>query len=278
MHQENKSDTMKAIIISTEDHASCNIRNHLLKKGFEDTGEAHAGHPVYQRGNDRMYTFDKPPVELEDIDTDIDADMFIFATKHESKAGVPTLSCHAPGNWGEAMLGGRSDEVCIAPASYLREAYLHLKQTAQDLDHEVSVEQTHHGPYVKKPVMFIEIGSEIKAWTNPRYGDMIADAVIHLLDNEPEKKPVAMVLGGGHYNIPANKVMDRTGYAVGHICAKFLLDNLTEEKMKNAIEKHTEPVELIVLDWKGLGPAKQHVMDILERIDTPHERLKNLRE
>ena len=42
----------------------------------------------------------------ENLDKKIKADYFIFATKHQSKAGVKSLCVHPIGNFSKADLGG----------------------------------------------------------------------------------------------------------------------------------------------------------------------------
>ena len=49
-------------------------------------------------------------------------------------------------------------------------------------NYEVSVEAVHHGPYLDKEVMFIELGSNEKDWGNKEEGKLICDMVLQEID------------------------------------------------------------------------------------------------
>ena len=51
-----------------------------------------------------------------------------------------------------------------------------------------------------------------------------------------------------------------------------MLENLDIEMLKQAIEKNVEKVDLILLDWKGLGQYKQKVLDLVKETGLPYER------
>ncbi|MCG2783360.1 MAG: D-aminoacyl-tRNA deacylase, partial [Candidatus Altiarchaeales archaeon] len=83
----------------------------------------------------------------------------IVASRHSSKSGTPTLTCHSTGNFGPAEAGGNPRELGIAPALYLRQALLNLKKNPP-AGYEISLEVTHHGPSsLPFPIMFVEVGS-----------------------------------------------------------------------------------------------------------------------
>lgn len=261
---------MIAIITSRSDTASMNIRENLIDgHGFRKKGE------LYKKEDIIIYTFDDDSVYLENIDKDIEADLFIFATKHQSENGTHSLSCHTPGNWSKADFGGKDHKVCTAPSTYLKRAYVELLRY-KDLGYEITMEQTHHGPYLKKPVMFIEIGSDEKCWQDKVAGNAIADVIMNMINKGPLGERSAIVLGGGHYNQAANKIMERTDIAVGHICAKFLLEDLTEDKLKKAIERSSPTAELLILDWKGLGQHKEHVKKLTSDTSIPVKRSQDI--
>ena len=80
------------------------------------------------------------------------------------------------------------------------------------------------------------------------------------------------VIGGSHYNHVANKVMLKSKFAVGHICAKHNLENLDESLIKVAMEKIIPKPKFVLLDWKGLGKEKQRILDILEANNIEYRR------
>ncbi|MGM5487918.1 MAG: D-aminoacyl-tRNA deacylase [Nanobdellota archaeon] len=263
-----------AVIVSTQDPAGMNIKEHLLAYNHERK-ETKFGHTIHTFDTFTLYTTDSDSIYCEDMDRNVPEDFIIFATKHQSEAKRPCLCCHVPGNWTNADMGGAERTLCTAPAGHIKKALTVLDES-NTLDFEVSIEQTHHGPKITKPCMFIEIGSSLKEWENPEAGRLIAQAIMRITSEHPQQGKTAIVLGGGHYNETANKLIRRTDLAVGHICAKFLLGHLDTEILRQAIQKHTTPADLIVLDWKGLGTHKEQVKKILEGMDIEVQRSKAL--
>ncbi len=78
-----------------------------------------------------------------------------------------------------------------------------------------------------------------------------------------------VALGGGHYPQEVNKILERTPYAVGHICAKHSLAELDEDLLRQAWEKNVEKPVHFVLDWKGMGSEKNRVVALLRSLEYP---------
>ena len=265
---------MKAIIASKKDAAGMNIREQLLSLfDFKETTEKFETNPVFEFKDILLYTAETESIYLENVDKKIDADLFVFATKHQSKEGVHSLSCHAPGNWNTADFGGKDRTLCVSSAVYLKNAFLKLKELAAHLDYEITLEATHHGPVVGKPCFFIEIGSNEEQWQNKEAGEIIAKTIMHALQNDSGKKyKIALGLGGLHYCPTFNKVMERTDIALGHICPKYHLEKLDKEMLQQGIEKIKEKTDFVLLDWKGMGKEKQRIIDLLNELNIPFER------
>jgi D-aminoacyl-tRNA deacylase len=254
-----------AIITSKLDPASRNIKAHLLEMyPFCKTDESFDGERIYALGDIKIYTPNKHPIECEEIDIKINADLFCFATKHKAVSGKPSLSVHVPGNWGKAELGGKDGQVCSCPASAIRTAFLELSKQWAGTEYEITLEATHHGPLLEKPCFFIEIGSDETQWSREEPAIIIAKTIMASLQKCNETFPTVMVLGGGHYNQLGNKVLQRTNFAVGHICAKHSLAKLDIRLLNQAIERTAEKVDCIVLDWKGLGDQKENIKKLSE--------------
>ena len=66
--------------------------------------------------------------------------------------------------------------------------------------------------------------------------------------------------------------MLNSNLAVGHICAKYNLENLDENLIKQALEKIIPKPKFVLLDWKGLGKEKQRILDILDRNNIEYRR------
>ncbi|MAG08409.1 D-tyrosyl-tRNA(Tyr) deacylase [Candidatus Woesearchaeota archaeon] len=266
-----------AIIVSEKDPAGLNIKDSLVNLfGFKELDEKFDDSNVYQLNNIQLYIAKKESIHYENIDKEIVADLFVFATKHQSAKGVSSLSCHAPGNWSKAEAGGKDKELCVAPALFLKEAFVRLNQNAKDTEHEITMECTHHGPFLNKPCFFIEIGSSLEEWENKDSGNIIAKTIMDVLSKDIKEGKSCFVIGGSHYNQAANKIMLRTEYAVGHVCPKYMLEFLDENLLKHAVERTVPKVEIVLLDWKGLGHYKQKVVELLEKVGIKCERVQRV--
>lgn len=263
-----------ALIASEKDPASMNIRDKLTTHLVE-TEQTHKGNPVYVKGTIRLYTDKRDPIFCEHIDKDIEADIFIFLSKHQSRSGIRSLSVHAIGNWGEAGFGGEDRKLCPAPHDALKRG-LQLLEKNNELGCEVIQEVTHHGPFLEKPVMFIEIGSDIEAWTDPLAGNVIARTCLELCSWLQQQKPgwmSAFGIGGLHHAPSFRRLMLDSDIAVGHICPKHNLHSLDEEMIRKAIAD----APLIILDWKAMGKEKQRIVDLLKRMGLGYKRIKELK-
>ncbi|MEM4336533.1 MAG: D-aminoacyl-tRNA deacylase [Candidatus Woesearchaeota archaeon] len=255
-----------ALIVSQKDIAGINTKEELLRLfSFKRLNEKFENNFIYEFNNIILYTTNKDSVDCENVDKKIEADIFVFATKHKSESGIPSLSVHAVGNWGKAELGGKDKKLCVAPAFYLKEALMHLEEY-NTIGFDVVQECTHHGPYIEKPAMFIEIGSSEKEWGKKEAATIIAKTIIDIFSKEPSFYKTAFGVGGLHTTPNFKKIMLKTDIAVGHICPKYQLQNLTEELIKEAIKK-TEPIaEFVILDWKGLGDYKTKIVGMLNNL------------
>jgi len=270
-----------AIIVSITDPAGMNIKQNLLElfefKKLDQRFEEDFVYEIKLKNKlIKLYTVSKESIFNEHIDKKINADLFIFATTHRSKAGIPSLSVHSPGNWSKAELGGEDNKLCIAPASYLKLAFIELNELGKDLDFEIVNEVVHHGPYLEKPVFFIEIGSSEKQWSIKEAGAAIAKTIINVLSKEIPKFKIAIAIGGLHTCSNFNKIVLNTDIALGQICPKYMLEFLDKEMLEQAIEKTQEKVDFILLDWKGLGQYKEKIKKLVEEINLPVKKTKEI--
>ena len=141
---------------------------------------------------------------------------------------------------------------------------------------EVFREATHHGPYLKKPAMFIEIGSSEEQWVNKDYGKMIADTIMRTLSKPIKPYRTMIAIGGGHYPREFNKVILRTDLAISHICPKYALESLDKSMLRQAIERNVEKVDTVLLDWKGLGEHKDRITSMIGDLGLKSERLQTI--
>jgi len=110
-----------AIISSTKDIASTNIKDKLINNfKFNKLKEQFDNNNIYQytinnknnNKNLKLYTINSELIHTDDLDKKIDADVFVFISKHRAQEGRASLTCHAIGNFGKAEKGGKEKTLC----------------------------------------------------------------------------------------------------------------------------------------------------------------------
>lgn len=268
---------MKTIIVSREDIAGMNIAEHLINSfGFNETEMEFDGNKIYEKEDFQLVTINELQVYADNLDS-IETELFIFASRHASRTGPTTFTTHALGNWGKAELGGKQHELVPTYANLLKNYLLGLQKTRDEkgLDYSVTLECTHHGPSLTKPVVFIEIGSNETHWKDKKGAEVIAETIMKYTNLEGDNT-IAIALGGGHYCPEFTKLVLRKDYALSHICPKYALEFFDEEMLQKAIANTKEPVQEFVIDYKGLGAERERILSILEKSDLPIRRVRKL--
>jgi len=248
---------MKLVVRSSEDAASVNIVEHLLRLGkWEEAGQFE-GTPVHRMGESVIVTIPVHHLFYDDIDDKVEKalglrpSLVIFASRHKSASNLRTLTVHPIGNYGKAEMGGR-DRTLVPSAP--REMTLAFKElvrraggdashfsagsvTTQSVDappftagsekrggalkYQISLEATHHGPYLRTPTFYIEIGSDEMAWKEPEPGRVIAEAIFEVLSAGALISPIAVGVGGGHYVPRITDVAREKNIAFGHMLPSY---------------------------------------------------------
>ncbi len=247
----------KIVLYSESDLAGSNIARIL--KGF---------------GIKNIIGLDKDILYIKERDFDINENIgnindiiCIVASRHSSKSGIPTLTCHSPGNFSHISAGGNTRELAYAPAIYLREALklLKFKREEKGINYEVSYECTHHGPTeLRFPIMFVEVGSTEREWSDTNACMIVAEVILDLIENEPENVPTAIAFGGGHY---CRKFSAIEEYAIGHICPKYNLENIDSEMIEEMISKTIPRPSIAIAEKKGMGKEKDRIIKLLKETD-----------
>lgn len=252
-----------SIIISEQDVASMSIYKALLNETIPK--------------NIEIIKFNKEPIFLDGIEANTKGGILVFATKHRAASGKKSLTCHFPGNWASAGMGGKENKLCIAPASALKEMFTNLKNNASEIkEYEVTLEATHHGPYLEKPAMFIELGSTEIDWTDENGARIIAKTIVESLAKEIPEKKTYIALGGMHYPQEFSKITYKTEIAISHICPKYMLSVLNKEILLHSMSRSLEKCSGIILDWKGLGEQKSKVVDLISSLNMEYIKSSDL--
>ncbi|EKX42927.1 hypothetical protein GUITHDRAFT_110976 [Guillardia theta CCMP2712] len=228
-----------------------------------------------KRSNVFMWLLEDGLVRNDHIDrrfqeiTGVQPDDVLFLSRHASASGSPALTVHPIGNPGraEAEAGGIPNR-CPPPSPRLASLYrsLYKKTAASDLKghFDVSLEGTHHGPWLTTPSLFAEIGrmtisllarphtlmnsgSTESEWTRQDAAMHWADVLVEELrieggDEEGEqlsaedKAIVVVGLGGGHYAPRHGDVARKDGVFLGHILPSYTLDFSSSEWKSTVLE------------------------------------------
>ncbi len=254
---------MIGLIASLEDPAALNIAKHILEICGKEKGE------VVKLSEDLTLVFvskDSVFLEKEDL-AGYDFDEVVVLSRHASASRKPCMTVHVPGNLkDEAPMGGKPKSVAIANPSTARSLLCELSKAARGLDVAVSLEATHHGPTeLNVPVTFIEIGSDIGAWKNEKYGRIIAEVVLEALPPR-EKVEHYVGFGGPHYAPKHTRFCLENVAGIGHIVPKYAID-MDENVIAQLFQRTVPPCEKAVLDWKGIpGSHRSKLLSALESL------------
>jgi D-aminoacyl-tRNA deacylase len=235
------------IIASKQDKAGINITTQLS-----------------QFGSFNFSLVDKDILHEENLDLDRinNFDFILFASKHSSEKKEKTVSIHAPGNFSEANLGGKLNSLCKSSALFQKQLFENLskqlKEHLLDDKYALTLEATHHGPFISKPCVFVEIGSTEFEWNDRKVSFAIAQALKETLENFQENpyREIAVGIGGPHYCPNFNKIQLNSNIALSHIVPGYALP-LEGEILLQTIKQTEEEVDFVLLDWKGIGNSEQ---------------------
>jgi D-aminoacyl-tRNA deacylase len=270
---------------SSLDIAGVNIANSVLEGyPFTKAKQTYQNNPVYTAEiNGRhvhFLTLKEEAVNAQYLQEDYpNVELVVFLSRHSSQSGKPTLSVHAPGNFGDAELGGLPRTLSVSSASAMQnalKALVHFKEALNLNNYEVSFECTHHGPSLNVPAMFVELGSSQGQWGDLKAAKAVAHSAMHAVANfnAPATSPMVLGIGGTHYNQKFT-VMTLVGAAAfGHMIPKYAVSLVDAQMLSQCVEKTLEKVPLAILDWKGIkGEDKEKLLAALESAGLPYKKV-----
>lgn len=276
------------IVSSTQDEASTNIKKKLLELNDWDEINTFFDQPVYQHSSLSdifMVTIRDKTIIHEGLEDQLKNDLkltpkqIIFISRHRSKSGEPTLSTHPIGNYGEAKFGGKTRTVTPAMPRLMTTLLRTMKQKAiaNELKHEVTYEVTHHGPFLKTPTLFAEVGSTLEEWKKEKPACVVADSLLTVLGDKKYEKEytddssVLLGIGGGHYAPRFTTVAFRRDVSFGHMIPSYHVKpgHIDKEMLKEALDA-TPDVSGVYLDRKALKKSfRSMVKKWCEELDIP---------
>ena len=205
-------------------------------------------------------------------------DSIIFLSRHSARSLRPSFTVHPIGNFGGAEYGGYSYTLVDCNSFLIKQLLLNINELINSGDYqfkyeyEISLEVTHHGPFSKVPVAFIEVGSSEAQWNDLEACRLIADAVNKIdfngINNTPENDDwiPAIGFGGNHYATKFTRYEIESEYAFGHICAKYNIQWLNKELIEQMISKTIPTPNYALFDKKSMK-RKQEIKKWLTELE-----------
>ncbi len=256
---------MMIILFTPFNAASANIAKRLIAgHGFEQKGEDE----WERKGTELIQTSAATVLE---VPTEFDTECLVVLSSHKSRKPGKVLTAHIPGNWDKAEMGGKERTLNIAAASRLKIIARHMKEEADRIGWEFTLETDHHGPTCNIPIIFVEIGNGEEEWNDMDAAEAVAGAVAASLEEKEEYETVFGV-GGGHYSREFTKLVLETELAVGHIAPKYAIDSLEEDTFRQAIEKNAEKVSKVLISKKETNSSqKNKIISLAGKFRIPYE-------
>jgi D-aminoacyl-tRNA deacylase len=253
-----------ALISSQQDPAGANIHRHvrdLLASGAAVSTSSSGASDIrwiHCEVEGRL-------IHQDGVDRDLDADLLIFLSRHTSAQPSPVLTVHVTGNFHEAALGGLPSSLAPAAPAWMQAVLRNLAVRAPP-GYRVSYEVTHHGPTeISTPSFFVEIGSTVNEWTDPRAGEAAAASV---LSAAPIDAIPLVGFGGTHYAARQTGIALATRGAFGHIAHTREVPALDAALLRQMVEASGAVAAYV--DRKALPAAEyRHLRMLLDEARIP---------
>ena len=259
------------LVCSKQDLASSTISNCLIEKyGFYEMSEEKTSFSSTNYPGIVLHISENSLLDLDNLDEKYpNSSCYIFLSQHRSQANIPALTCHSTGNFNNNDFGGKERELEICYPWIKKQYFIELNKKKDTVsNYDITIETTHHGPTsLKKPVLFVEIGSTKEQWTDKSAAETVCSSLFTVLTRKPELcKKVAVGLGGNHYPTKFNNILLESEYGLGSIAAKHDLPHLDNSMIVQMMQKNIEKVTCVIIDAKGLGKEKSRILSALDEV------------
>ena len=298
-----RRDMVSLILVSGGDIASVNQADALLKMCDWKELPPVEGLRAYSYKHARMWWLPDGCLWEDNLDKRWELETgelikeVIFPSRHSAASGKPSLTLHYIGTMQVPEpevppFGGKAGD-CPPPNPRLAPWWRELNKVASDFDgFDLSLETTHHGPWIETPSLFIEIGSTEKTWGHLPAAELLAGIIFRGLGldgglgigNWNGEGKVVVTLGGGHYAPRGNMLGMHENVWLGHMLATYALPfekdengnifGMWETSIRKAISatKKAYPGGEIVcsMDKKAFkGWQRQAIRDLLFELNIP---------
>ena len=259
----------KRLLVCCEmDIPSVNMKNQLLKKRVWEKIGSNGNDTFFMNEDAAVITTPDLHIRLEDLDERIDkagieVDEVVFMSKHSASSGEAALTVHPIGNFHENKFGGKEKALVRSNPALMTDALRRIARYNDLEDFRVCFEVTHHGPWLKRPTFFIEIGSDERNWGNERAADILTDV---LLDMELNDYDTAVGVGGGHYAPRFTEVA--LGYRInfGHMLPNYQMEGRDDEDIIRMVNDacSASDTKLVYIHRKSMkGPEERRVSELI---------------
>ena len=270
------------VVASKSDTASMTLYDAMRRlDGWSESFSSSLG-DYYIHECNRVYLLliDQIHIRADDIDfifsenTNLSVDEVLILSRHVSRSNTPAMTLHAIGipgilPYGEEGKSGGRNGILVPPSKYFASLFRRMNELARekklDDDFDLTLETTHHGPILKTPTLYIEIGSTDNEWSREDvaecWAEVISD-VLGMFDDELKyfnpNSEVMIGFGGGHYAPRHKAVIIDSEINLGHVIANYSL--IFDQKSESQIPS---------------GPWSECIKNVVDstRISFPNNRI-----
>ncbi|MGC8628598.1 MAG: D-aminoacyl-tRNA deacylase [Candidatus Micrarchaeia archaeon] len=268
---------MIGIVYNELDPASKNVAEHIANSyGFVPSGASLVSEKLE---GVEIIKSDVNLLEAEFVDS-FGLEAAYLLSEHVSSAGVSAFTTHPTGNWGsEAKLKGKPHELSVA-------APLQMLGIIQKINERLSAapgvsltyEATHHGPLLKTPSLFAEIGGNEAAINSKALAAILGEAIVASMQAVVEYSKVVIGIGSSHYPSGFTRLAIEKGYAFSHMFPKYAYYNEDSTNnvfmLEQAVTRSKPAPEIAILDWHSFNSMeRQEIIKKLNELGIDYERL-----
>jgi D-aminoacyl-tRNA deacylase len=263
---------MAFIVYSPLDSVSANVAEALKSYvKFEEVDKI-AGMRHFKSSGVDLLELNTTHLYADFLDDCIKTDVIIFLSRHGSIKNIPSFTVHPEGNWAnEAKLGGKPKELSTSsPVQMAR--ILHAMKRHNKTDIPVVYEATHHGPLLKTPSLYAEIGGTTEIRESKDHALFLAKCVYDSVNDDVHYEKVAVGIGGLHYSDRFTKLTLSNKYLFSHIMPRHFVHCV--DMIPQAIARSVPKAEIGIIDWKSLkGSEREAIIKKLNEVGLDYEKI-----
>lgn len=191
---------------------------------------------------------------------------FVIISPHKSKIQtVNSITIHHCGNFNKNEFGGEENNFSVVNLDAFKFLYNAISSDAnKPKDLNFFVEATHHGPTLKRPVLFYEIGPNEQAYNNKEYQRYYLTKLLEYIKSEKKDDNLEpyILFGSSHYldlnfiNKIKTKMKEKheiSNIVLAHILPKYAL--------KELLEQDDSKIELVFLNLMTAAKTKKVILN-----------------